>query len=362
MRTARFRTTTRGVLLLLLVLLVSACTSAGTPQAAGPAPAAAPAQQQPRQGVAWPAGLPATDAVTCPAPTVEVNTPGQLQAALDAAVPGAVIGMADGVYDGTFSATTSGTAQAPIWLCGSKDAVLQGSGTDNGVVLHLRQVTQWRLVGFTVRDGQKGVMADQVTDSVIQDLTVTDIGDEAVHLRTASTANVVRGLTISDTGQRREKFGEGIYVGSAHSNWCEVSDCEPDRSDHNVVIANTISDTAAESIDIKEGTTGGVVADNTFDGAGMKGDADSWIDVKGNDWLIQANHGSTAVTSGFQVNDQADGWGTGNTFDANTADVQGPGYGYELRAPTDSPAAANRVTCTNTATGAQAGLTNTTCT
>ena len=70
------------------------------------------------------------------------------------------------------------------------------------MVLHLQQVAHWRLVGFTVRDGQKGVMADGVTDSVIQDLTVTQIGDEAVHLRTASTDNVVRGLTISDTGLR----------------------------------------------------------------------------------------------------------------------------------------------------------------
>jgi nitrous oxidase accessory protein NosD len=205
-------------------------------------------------------------------------------------------------------------------------------------------------------------MADRVTESVIQDLTVTDIGDEGVHLRTASTGNVVRGLTISDTGQRKEKFGEGIYIGSARSNWCTISDCDPDRSDRNVVIANTISHTAAESIDIKEGTTGGVIADNTFDGAGMQGDADSWIDVKGNGWLIQANHGTTAVTSGFQVNDQADGWGTQNTFDRNTADVHGPGYGYELRTPTDEPAAANRVTCTNTATGARAGLSNTSCT
>jgi hypothetical protein len=182
-----------------------------------------------------------------------------------------------------------------------------------------------------------------------------------VHLRTASTANVVRGLTISDTGLRREKFGEGIYVGSATSNWCQISACEPDRSDHNVLIANTISATTAENIDIKEGTTGGVIADNTLDGAGLAGEADSWVDVKGNGWLIQANRGTTATT-GFEVNVQAPGWGTGNTFDANTADVQGDGFGYELRRPTDEAAAGNRVLCTNTATAAAEGLTNTTCT
>ena len=38
-----------------------------------------------------------------------------------------------------------------------------------------------------------------------------------------------------------------------------ITDCEPDRSDRNVVAGNTISDTTAESIDIKEGTTGGTV-------------------------------------------------------------------------------------------------------
>jgi hypothetical protein len=239
---------------------------------------------------------------------------------------------------------------------------LRGPNTDDGVVLHLRQVANWRLVGFTVRQGQKGVMADGVTASVFQDLAVTEIGDEAVHLRSASTGNVVRGLSISETGLRREKFGEGIYVGSAESNWCEISDCEPDRSDGNVVIANTISDTTAENVDIKEGTIGGVVADNTFNGAGMTGEADSWVDVKGNGWLIQNNYGTSAKTSGFQVNEQADGWGTANTFDHNTADVRGPGYGYELRDPTSDPDADNRVLCTNTATGAAKGLTNTTCT
>ena len=67
----------------------------------------------------------------------------------------------------------------------------------------------------------------------------------------------MRGNTISDTGLRRDKFGEGVYVGSAQSNWCKHSDCEPDESDRNVVEGNTIFDTGAESVDLKEGTTGG---------------------------------------------------------------------------------------------------------
>jgi hypothetical protein len=299
--------------------------------------------------------------VTCPAPTVPVGTADELEAALRDPAPGTVVALADGGYDGTFTASGQGTAEAPIWVCGGRDAVLRGPGTDDGMVLHLQQARHWRLVGFTVREGKKGVMADDTADSVLQDLTVTEIGDEAVHLRRHSTGNVVRGLTVSDTGLREEKFGEGVYVGSAVSNWCDLTDCEPDRSDRNVIVGNTISRTAAESVDIKEGTSGGVLADNTFDGTGMRGQADSWVDVKGNGWLVQANRGTTAVRSGFEVDVQAEGWGTANTFDANTAAVEGPGYGYDLRPPTDDPAARNRITCTNTATGAAGGLTNTTC-
>lgn len=355
------------VLLVLLAGLVLALTACSAPGPAAPAPDPTPAPgaapvAPARPGVAWPAEVPAGEPVVCPPVTVEVATAGALQAALDAAAPGGVIGLADGTYAGEFTASTDGTPEAPIWLCGGPDAVLVGPGPDDGIVVHLKQVADWRLVGFTVREGEKGVMADGVTGSVLQDLTVTEIGDEAIHLRTASTGNVVRGATISDTGLRKEKFGEGIYIGSAVSNWCDISGCEPDRSDHNLIIANTISDTTAENVDIKEGTTGGVLADNTFDGADMQGDADSWVDVKGNGWLIQNNRGTAAEQSGFQVNDQADGWGTGNTFDANTADVTGPGYGYELTPPTDDPGAANRVLCSNTATDADQGLTNTDCT
>jgi hypothetical protein len=345
----------RAFLLAGLLALLAACGAA--PSSAAPASAAPAATGR----LPWPAGVPAADPVRCPAAVVEVGTSEQLRTVLHDAAPGTVIGLADGEYDGTFTTSASGTAQAPIWLCGGPGAVLRGPGPADGTVLHLSGVRYWRLVGFTVREGQKGVMADSTRDTVIQDLVVTQIGDEAVHLRANSTDNVVRGLTISETGLRRIKFGEGVYVGSAVSNWCDLTDCGPDRSDRNVVVGNTISRTAAESVDIKEGTTGGVLADNTFDGDGMRGEADSWVDVKGNGWLVQGNRGTAARQSGFQVNVQAEGWGIANTFDANTADVRGSGFGYELRSPTDDPSARNRVTCTNTATDADGGLTNVTC-
>jgi len=302
-----------------------------------------------------PAGLPDTAPVSCPAATVSVQTADQLTEALAGASAGTVIALADGRYDGNFTASATGTAAAPIFVCGSRDAVLDAGGPKEGYVLHLGGAAYWRFVGFTVSNGQKGVMADGATFSVIQDLHVTGTGDEAIHLRQFSTDNAVIGNDIDTTGLRRDKFGEGVYVGTAQSNWCKISNCEPDRSDRNVVVGNHISGTGSESVDLKEGTTGGLVQDNSFDGTGMTG-ADSWVDVKGNGWLIQRNAGVHSPLDGYQTHNILDDWGLANTFAGNVADVNADGFGYALR-----PLGNNVLRCDNTATGAGSGFATASC-
>ncbi|WP_338400173.1 right-handed parallel beta-helix repeat-containing protein [Streptomyces graminilatus] len=266
--------------------------------------------------------------------------------------------MASGTYTGNFTAGNSGTAAKPIFLCGGSGAVIDGGGTDDGYAFHLNHVSYWRLVGFTVRDAQKGVMADGVVGTVIQGLTVEQIGDEGIHLRDFSSDNMVRDNTVHTTGLRREKYGEGIYIGTAKSNWCTVTNCKIDTSDRNVVLGNHISDTTAESIDIKEGTSDGKVIGNTFDGSKLSGshNNDSWVDVKGNGWLFQGNTGSHSPLDGFQSHRIVEGWGTGNTFQDNIANVDGPGYGFHLTSD------GNKVTCDNKANDAAEGLANITCT
>ena len=108
----------------------------------------------------------------CPSPDVVVTTAEELQDALDGAEPGQVIGIADGFYDGQFVASTSGTADAPITVCGGPDAVLDGGGTEKGYIFHLDGAQYWKVVGFTLTNGQKGLMADKVQGALIQGLTV----------------------------------------------------------------------------------------------------------------------------------------------------------------------------------------------
>ncbi|MHA7287328.1 right-handed parallel beta-helix repeat-containing protein [Arthrobacter sp. MDT3-44] len=299
---------------------------------------------------------PVATPVDCPEPTVRVATSTELENALDAAQPGDVIGLAAVVYSGNFTATATGTAEEPITLCGTADSILDGGTTDDGYVLHLEDSSYWVFQGFTVRNGQKGVMVDQSTNTVIAGLTVTTTGDEAIHLRKFSTDNRVTGNTISNTGLRKPKFGEGIYVGTAESNWCDISNCEPDRSDRNEISGNTISGTTSENVDIKEGTSDGVLRANSFDGTAIV-EADSWVDVKGRGWVIAGNTGANSPQDGFQTHEIVDGWGTENVFRDNVAQVNGPGVGYSLK-----PVRDNVVECSNTAFDAGEGLSNEPCT
>jgi len=299
---------------------------------------------------------PAPDDSLCPRPTVRVRTADQLERALEAAGPGTSIWMEPGVYQGSFVATTSGTADAPAALCGNADAILNGNGPKGDYVLHLDGAQHWVLAGFTVRNGQKGVMADGTTGSTISGLTVYGTGDEAIHLRRHSTGNVVAHNTISDTGLRKEKFGEGVYIGSANSNWEDLTEGEPDRSDDNQVIGNVIYATTSEAVDVKEGTTGGVVSGNQFDGSRITG-ADSWVDIKGNDWSITDNIGRHTPLDGFQTHDVSDGWGTRNTFSGNSGLLDGEeGFLVALR-----PVNENRALCDNRLLGGIGALTNKPC-
>lgn len=291
----------------------------------------------------------------CPRATVTVDSTESLSAALADAFAGDVISMVPGVYTGNFVATASGTENEPIVLCGLEQSVLDGDNPDHGYVFHLDGASYWHLLGFTVTNGQKGVMADGTVGSVLENLTVTSIGDEAIHLRNFSTDNRVIGNTVSQTGLRKPKFGEGVYIGTAESNWCDISNCRPDHSDRNEVSGNTFFDVTAEGVDVKEGTTGGIVRDNSFDGS-LLADADSWVDVKGNEWLVEGNVGINSTMDGFQTHEILDGWGTDNTFRDNTATVNGPGFGYSL-----TPELNNVVECSNTATAAGEGISNVDC-
>ena len=291
--------------------------------------------------------------------SVSVSSASTLQRALAHARPGEVILLAPGTYDGNFSASVSGHQDAPITLCGPRSAVLDGGTLSHGYTLHLDHASWWHVEGFTVEGGQKGVVADNSDYDLMYRLYVHTIGDEAIHLREFSSHDTISHCVIRNTGLLTPFYGEGIYVGSAHKNWCRYTGCQPDASNYDLIEDNNIAGTTAENIDIKEGTAGGQIIGNDFDGAGMVASAaTAWVNVKGNDWLIEDNTGIDSIKDGFQVHQVYPGWGIGNVFRDNKAEVNGPGYGFFVQ----NHRLQTVVTCDNEVSGAGRGFSTIACT
>lgn len=319
-------------------------------------------------GSTSPTPTPTPTATPNPTPTpggniINVSNASQLTTALANVQPGQTIQLADGTYNGRFVAQISGASNAKITLQGSRNAILNGGSTGSGYGFHLK-AGHWRLIGFTVTNSQKGIMLDGASYNLLDDLRVYNVGHEAVHFRQNSSYNTIQNSLITDTGKTNAGFGEGVYLGSANSNWING---QPDRSDYNQVLDNDFGpNITAEHIDIKEGTTGGTIRGNLFNGAGISGanSADSWVDVKGNNYTISNNIGNntsgmSSLVDGFQTHILYAGYGNNNVFSNNTANVNSTGYGFNIQTSgSRGTATGNIVYSNNTATGAQSGLSN----
>lgn len=298
---------------------------------------------------------------------INVSTSTALQSALQNARPGDEIIMADGEYNGRFviDAAVSGTAARPVMLRGSRNAILNGGTISTGYVLHL-QASYWTLKGFTLTNGLKGLMVDGVRKSVIDSLKVFTIGEEAIHLRKFSSSNTIQRCEISQVGLKTPDYGEGIYIGSAKSNWATYTNGQPDLCDSNQVLNNHIGPgITAECIDVKECTTGGLIRGNYFDATGITGanSGDSWMDIKGNYYLIEDNTGyhpgGTIFKDGFQVHVVYPGWGSYNEFRNNECSVNASGYGFNIQlSGSNGTSTGNKVYSNNTVSGAQSGIAN----
>ena len=284
----------------------------------------------------------------------------RLALALRSARAGDLILLADGHYEGGWTIAASGTATWPIVLCGGRGAVLDAGSRSDRDVIALKG-SYWVLSGFSLTNGLRGIYSERASHNVLQYLDIYNLGQEGIHWRVFSTHNVVRHTLVHVTGRENPEYGEGVYLGQYRGQWCQYTECEPDKSDSNLVIDNLIGpDVTAEMVDVKEGTTGGIIAGNVLDGRGMVRSqpwVDSWIEINGNGYIVSGNSGRTSPHDGFQVVIGLDGWGDDNVFVRNVADVEAAGYGFRI----DPRARGTIVTCDNIEHHAEAGLTNIDC-
>jgi hypothetical protein len=151
----------------------------------------------------------------------------------------------------------------------------------------------------------------------------------------------------------------------------------PDRSDNNVIRFNTTR-SRSEGVDVKEGTTGGLIENNTIYGTFLAGSsqvsADSCMELKGKSWIIRSNHCETTLADGLQVKNQSGACtsagttcpdsGSLNLLELNTTNMRTPSggtaTGYSIHV--GSSAQNNTVKCNNTHTNKASNYkTNVTC-
>lgn len=330
--------------------------------------------------------------------TYEVTTADQLVNALAKVKAGDTVHLADGGYTGKFTSTAQGSAAKPITLTGGPGAVLHSSeytGPDKaaahtstsahtptaaraataaasscpsggvGYGLWLNGAPYWNLTGFTVDTAAKGIVLDASPHVTVDRVEVRNIGDEGVHFRKGSPYGVIKNSFVHDTGQNQPDYGEGVYIGSAKSNWaCYAGSSGVDASDAVQVLNNRIGpNVAAEGLDIKEGTKNGVVTGNTFNGKGEQNQnsGDSTIDAKGDGYRIDGNTVSDPYLDGFQTHTAQSPYGCGNTFAGNTFTVtDSDGYGIDVTNNSKSRCGGSRpnvVYSSNRSSGGR-GLTN----
>jgi hypothetical protein len=271
---------------------------------------------------------------------IDVYSGQELQQAIQAAVAGDEIVLQSGGYESEATSSLSGfanahyfgsangTAQNPITLrsySASQRQVLRGTTNTKKIGLYITG-DYWIVKDIEITNSAKGIVLDNANHSVIDNVVVHDIGEEAIHLRDNSSNNVVKNSRVYNTGLVSPGTGEAFYVGS-HPGSSDGKGYVYGAACHNNVIGgNTIGPgIAAEHIDIKEGTSGTVFEFNVMDGVGISGQnsADSFVDIKGQNAVIRGNkayrNGESNVKNAFETHSDADQ----NTFIGNQVNLDG---------------------------------------
>lgn len=260
--------------------------------------------------------------------TIHISTTEQLRDALKNAGSGDTILLSEGEYEweqkGTagslFMSSAEGTANAPITIKSAdraNPAVIKGKDFSDGIALYITG-DYWNIEDIVFCDARKGIILDNSNHSTIKSVSVYNIGEEGIHIRDGSSECQIIEANVHDCGLLNQKYGEGIYIGSAKSTSGYSHDCN-DNIVQNCIIGPNV---AAESIDIKEYTTGNIIENCTMYGGGMTA-TDSFIDIKGNETIVRNNifydDENINITDAVQVHCQVEGWGLDNKIYGNTA-------------------------------------------
>lgn len=238
---------------------------------------------------------------------IKCNTTDQITAALANAQPGDEIIIASGTYLGAnkikdaiganvlFTCGNDGTASDPIILRGedskNRPHLMPAEALEySGPVMSITG-DYWILKDIEFTHGNKGIMLDTANNCQLINLNVHSIRQEAIHVRSGSSNNLIKGCQVFDTGNGTPAdagYGEAIYIGSDKKHHEKYA---PNCNNNTIEYCTIGPNVRAEGIDIKEGTENTIIRNNTFSASGISGinSADAFIDIKGSYCFVYNN-------------------------------------------------------------------------
>ena len=223
------------------------------------------------------------------------NAFNSIQQALDAVQPGDTIYLGDGDYFQALITKRHGTANAPITIVGSANAVLRGAANE-GRIFQINH-DYYVLDGWTInghdgsgnstgdyRDkllyvhGQAAAYGGEVRRGPrgleVRNMRFMNAGGECIRLRYFVQQANIHHNTISNCGiydfvlNGGGKNGEGIYIGTAADQWGDGKNPtnEADGSNANYVHHNVFNTQGNECTEVKEGGTGNIIEYNDCTG------------------------------------------------------------------------------------------------
>ena len=272
----------------------------------------------------------------------EVTTCGTVQCIINAmrdANPGDEIVIEPGIYQAQdkfsygnkatrFGSDKDGEEGSPITLRAqdpNNRPVLKGpNGIYDGYGMYILG-DYWILKDLIIEEASKGIVFDNASHGIIDNVEVRKIGEEGIHLRDGSSNNLVVRCKVTDTGIVKPGVGEGLYSGSDRkqheTNPSNADDLAfpGDRND-NLYNPDCFNNTfefcvigpniAAEGADIKEGTKNTIIRNCVFSAQGITGEnsSDAFIDLKGAYGFVYNNtfnlDGSNIINAGVDFLDR----------------------------------------------------------
>jgi parallel beta-helix repeat protein len=137
----------------------------------------------------------------------------------------------------------------------AETVILKGPGM-NASRVEINGVHYLNFEGFIITNYNKGLYVDASDHINIRNVTIHDVGQEAMRIQFASSYVTVENCLIHDT-RRWQYNGEGIYVGGGHTDLLDNT--------NNVTIRGcTVYNTSDEGIELKPGTHDCTVEGNTL--------------------------------------------------------------------------------------------------